>query len=165
MLRKDGSSCLFVWRTQFDRNVSAIENKRGLMIAAIKRYLLLKRFERYLTTLDSSYGPIARDFWKRIKAALPNIPVPQTGPTNIDGAFQFVWDRDEHHFDVELATRYAEVVSEGYSYAIDTYDWFYRNRNTNFNVGSEEPLVLSNTNGLMEKAAMNWLTMIAELKP
>jgi hypothetical protein len=60
----------------------------------------------------TAIAPRVEEFWHWISK---DLWAPEANPT--DDGFLLVWDRDEHHLQVEL-------FREG------TYDWFYRNRDT-----------------------------------
>ena len=59
----------------------------------------------------------SKDLWETIRASFPSIPEPQAGPTAEGDMLEMVWDREEHHFDVDIN-------------ADGTFDWFYCCRHT-----------------------------------
>jgi hypothetical protein len=60
----------------------------------------------------AALAPRIEEFWHWISKKLW---APEATPT--DDGFLLIWDRDEHHLQVEL-------------FRDETYDWFYRNRDT-----------------------------------
>jgi hypothetical protein len=66
-------------------------------------------------------GPRVEEFWQWVSRKLW---APEAMPT--DGGFLLIWDRDEHHLQVEL-------------FHNGTYDWFHRNRDDDL-VSYEEGL-------------------------
>jgi len=59
----------------------------------------------------------SEDLWDAIQASNPNILEPQAGPTAEGDMLEMVWDREEHHFDVD-------ILADG------TFEWFYCNRHS-----------------------------------
>ena len=57
----------------------------------------------------------SKELWEAIQVSNPDIPEPQAGPTAEGDLLEMVWDREEHHFDVD-------INPDG------TFDWFYCNR-------------------------------------
>ena len=64
------------------------------------------------TSEYAALAPKVEDFWSWVSSELS---APEANPT--DEGFLLVWDRDEHHLQVEL-------------FRDGSYDWFYRNRDT-----------------------------------
>ena len=85
----------------------------------------------YLTTLTRPEGPLAAHhvrlvcgFWQELRSSFRGaFPVPQASPTP-DLGLLMLWDRDRHHLEVEI-------------YEDGTYDWFYRDRETESYLGDE----------------------------
>jgi hypothetical protein len=71
----------------------------------------------YLAGLSGPNAILARDLWSKVCAsAVVHVPVPHAGPLP-DGGFQFVWDNEPHHLEVD-------ILPDG------SMEWFYRNRKT-----------------------------------
>jgi hypothetical protein len=85
----------------------------------------------YLATLARPQGPLAEHhvrlvcgFWRQLRSLVNGaFPLPQAGPTPDQGLLM-LWDRDRHHLEVEI-------------YEDGTYDWFYRDRQTESYLGDE----------------------------
>lgn len=65
------------------------------------------------STLTQLHIEKIKEFWNKIKQDFPLIDDPQTGLSN-DGSYQFVWNKAEHHLDIDI-------------YDDGSIDWFYRN--------------------------------------
>lgn len=118
------------------------------------KYLLLMKMtvptaevatdQHWLAYLDSvvvlSGGELARELWNRISSAVNMLPPDRVG-TIPEGGFQFVWDRGEHYFEVDILLD-------------STMEWFYRNRRTDEVIGEDIP------NGLITDVMKNKLSFI-----
>lgn len=77
-------------------------------------------------TLSEDVVETVRELWNALQERVPSVEVPHAGPD--DGGLIMVWDRDQHHFELEVREpRY--------------YDWFYRDRATDNYSGEEDCLV------------------------
>jgi hypothetical protein len=95
----------------------------------------------YLEGLCEPSGDLARGLWQLLCDSLGWAPVPQAGPLP-DGGFQFVWDRDEHHLEID-------VLPER------RMEWFYRNRRTGQVAGDE---IAAHS---LPEAVRNYLALLA----
>ncbi len=77
----------------------------------------------HLEGMTEPLGSLARELWRLLQEVVGEPRVPQAGPVS-GGGFQFVWDRDEHHLEIEIL-------------ADRTLEWFYRNRRTGNLEGGE----------------------------
>jgi hypothetical protein len=78
--------------------------------------LLMSQWLCYLERLHDVTGDLARGLWDALCSLGTRVPVPQAGPLP-EGGFQFVWDRGEHHLEVDILPD-------------RSFEWFYRNRRT-----------------------------------
>ena len=85
-----------------------------------------EKWTAFLNGLSGNYADAARALWGKLVRSVPQIRIPQAGPTP-DGSFQLVWDRGEHHVEVD-------VYPEGH------LEWFYRNRRTGEVEGADEQI-------------------------
>lgn len=74
------------------------------------------RFLSELATIAAPHAESVCILWANLSRAIAALPIPEAGPT-ADGAFQFVWDRDRYHLDIDIR-------DDG------TMDWFYSDRNS-----------------------------------
>jgi hypothetical protein len=83
-------------------------------------------WNNYLSSLAEPDGPLGAAHIAAIRTLLRALPntwnfPPAASPTDGD-VFMMVWDRAEHHFELD-------VLADG------SGEWFYWNRETEFNVG------------------------------
>lgn len=93
-----------------------------------------EKWLEYLSNLSSPNKELANKLWNKLKEHFPNIPIPLAGPfhCNDDNFFQFAWDKNEHHLEIDI-----------YEYELD---WFYRNRESDTYAGSDCLLYASDLN-------------------
>lgn len=77
---------------------------------------LLREWCAQLASLRGPDGCLAREMWSKLCRTFQTVPIPQAGPLP-DGGFQFVWDRGDHHLEID-------VLPDA------KLEWFYRNRKT-----------------------------------
>lgn len=76
-------------------------------------------------SLDPFHAARARKLWETLRQRIgPSLPPPYASPLE-SGSFAMVWDRGDHHFEIEL-------LPDG------TYDWFYMDRSCALRGGEEQ---------------------------
>ncbi len=76
-------------------------------------------------SFSAEHVDYVKAFFLRIRSTIDEgFPLPHAGPTP-EGALQLVWDRGEHHVDVDI-------------HPTGTFEWFYSNRATNAMDGQED---------------------------
>jgi hypothetical protein len=85
----------------------------------------LRAWLAHLDGIKEPNGSLARELWATLEAfTFPAIPQAGSLP---DGGFELVWDREEHHLEID-------VLSDR------TVEWFYRNRRTEDLAGADATL-------------------------
>ena len=101
-------------------NLNLANNKTNKLILDWDRYLNNLVLQSYCSRQQIDE---AKKFLNSIKDKYAcDLPIPQTSIT-VNGALQFVWDKNEHHLELEILN--------------GKYEWFYRNRLTNKFDGEE----------------------------
>lgn len=72
-----------------------------------------------------STRPLASKLWYAIKAGVEDAAIPTAIHHQENDGFQFAWDKDEHHLDIDILSN-------------ESVEWFYRNRETNKIDGTED---------------------------
>lgn len=104
----------------------------------------------YLTLVGgkSAHGAALGKVWRALDSAVADLPLPRASVSDsvseiIDPAY-LSWDRDEHHFDLEIEP--------------SGYEWFYRNRKTDEIDGSDGAIALDH----IPEAMLTRLRLIPE---
>lgn len=89
-------------------------------------------WSEYLRGLSAPEGPIepfqaarVRRLWEALRQRIGEELAPPYAAPLEDGRFALVWDRGDHHFEIELLPN-------------GTYDWFYMDRSSSLRGGEEE---------------------------
>lgn len=89
-------------------------------------------WEEYLRGLVAPKGPLdpfqaarVRKLWESLRQRMGQTLVPPYGAPLESGGFAMVWDRGDHHFEIEL-------LPDG------AYDWFYMDRSSAVRGGEEQ---------------------------
>lgn len=90
---------------------------------------MYSEWEEYLARVSalSTQGVALTLLWRTLAAAVPGLPIPAASVADSvadDRCAHMSWDRDEHHFDLDIEP--------------DGYEWFYRNRVTQAMDGSDK---------------------------
>ncbi len=67
--------------------------------------------------LSKRHVAVVRQVWDRLRYLIPELGVPAAGPTP-EGSMQLAWDRDRHHFELDM-------------HPDGAIEWFYLDRTTN----------------------------------
>ena len=73
--------------------------------------------EEWTEWLEGEGREKAKNLWYSVSRIVPAIPPPQAGPLDDEEGFQFVWNVNEHHLEIDTS----ESVE---------FEWFYYNRKT-----------------------------------
>lgn len=84
----------------------------------------------------------ALELWTLLLERVPNIEVPQAGPTE-DGGMLMAWDRDRHYFELEVSPS-------------GRYDWFYRDHEEDRYWGAEGCTVGSYSEDVLSAIRRVW---------
>lgn len=101
-----------------------------------------QQWDKYLQRIrNEPYGAAALALWKNVSQY--NVDIPSAGPYEDEDIIQFYWSQDEHHIDVD-------IFHDG------SFEWFYRNRNTNETDSGEQ----RDVGGLLSQRLLDKLGLI-----